>query len=145
MARVKRAIHAKKKRKKVLGLARGYRGAKSRTFSAANEQVMHSLAYSYRDRKARKRDFRRLWIRRINAGARQNGLSYSLLIAGLKAAEVEVNRKMLSELAVTDPEGFGKLCELAKKKIESGEAGVAFPKTVDPVAPVTGSGRVAVK
>src|ERR1700742_540272 len=100
MARVKRAVHAKKKRGEILERAQGYYGNKSRSFRAANEQVMHSLQYAYRDRRARKGDFRQLWIQRINAAARLEGLSYSRLIAGLKAAEVTVDRKILADLAV---------------------------------------------
>lgn len=119
MSRVKRAVHAKKKRKKILDLAKGYRGAKSKNFKAAKEQVLHSLAYSYRDRKARKRDFRSLWIRRINAAARINGLSYSKLISGLKLAEVELDRKILAEVAVSDPDSFSQLADLAKEKLQT--------------------------
>ena len=103
MARVKRAVHAKKHHRAVLEQAQGYYGNKSRSFRAANEQVMHSLQYAYRDRRARKGDFRRLWIQRINAGARQHGMSYSRFISGLKVAGVEVDRKVLADLAVTDP------------------------------------------
>lgn len=117
MARVKRATHAKKKHKKILELAKGYYGSKSRSYRAAKEQVMHSLAYAYRDRRARKRDFRKLWISRINAAARLNGLSYSHFINGLKLAEIEIDRKILSELAVSDPVAFAKLAELAKEKL----------------------------
>ena len=116
MARVKRAVHAKKKHKKVLDRASGYKGAKSRRFRAANEQVMHAMQDSYRDRRARKGEFRRLWIQRINAAARQNGTTYSQLIAGLKAAEVEVDRKMLADMAVNDPAAFAQLAELAAPK-----------------------------
>src|SRR5277367_6455572 len=103
MARVKRSVHAKKHHKAVLDAAKGYYGNRSRTFRAANESVMHSLQYAYRDRRARKGDFRRLWIQRINAGARANGLSYSRLINGLHQAGVQVDRKVLADLAVTDP------------------------------------------
>lgn len=117
MARVKRAVAAKKRRKKILDLAKGYRGAKSKNFKAAKEQVMHSLAYSYRDRKARKGDFRSLWIRRINAAARLNGLTYSRLISGLKLAEVEIDRKILSDMAVSDPDTFTKVADVAKEKL----------------------------
>ena len=115
MARVKRAVHSKKHRRAVLERAQGYYGNKSRSFRAANEQVMHSLQYAYRDRRARKGDFRQLWIQRINAGARLNGLSYSRFIAGLKAAEVEVDRKVLADLAVREPAAFAALVEVAKK------------------------------
>jgi large subunit ribosomal protein L20 len=113
MARVKRAVHGKKHRRAILEQAQGYYGNKSRSFRAANEQVMHSLNYAYRDRRARKGDMRRLWIQRINAATRQNGMSYSRLIAGLKAAEIDVDRKMLADLAVTDSAAFAKLVELA--------------------------------
>jgi large subunit ribosomal protein L20 len=113
MARVKRAVHAKKKHKKVLDRASGYKGAKSRRYRAANEQVMHAMQDAYRDRRARKGEFRRLWIQRINAAARQNGTTYSQLIAGLKAAEVEVDRKMLADMAVNDPAAFAQLVEVA--------------------------------
>src|SRR6059036_4265925 len=102
MARVKRAVHGRKHHRAVLEQAQGYYGNKSRSFKSANEQVMHSLQYAYRDRRARKGDFRQLWIQRINAATRQHGLSYSRFIAGLKAAGVEVDRKMLADLAVTD-------------------------------------------
>ena len=114
MARVKRAVHAKKHHKAILEQAQGYYGNKSRSFRAANEQVMHSLQYAFRDRRARKGDFRQLWIQRINAAARQNGTSYSRLIAGLKAAEVEVDRKVLADLAVSDPTAFAALVKVAE-------------------------------
>lgn len=125
MPRVKRATHAKKKHKKILGLAKGYYGAKSRSYRAAKEQVMHSLAYAYRDRRARKRDFRKLWIARINAAARLNGLSYSHFINGLKLAEVEVDRKILAEMAINDPADFARLAELAKDKLSGQKAASA--------------------
>jgi large subunit ribosomal protein L20 len=114
MARARRAVHAKKSHKKVLERAKGYKGARSRRYKTANEQVMHAMQDSYRDRRSRKRDFRKLWIARINAAARQNGTTYSQLIAGLKAAEVEVDRKMLADLAVSDPDAFSQLVEVAK-------------------------------
>jgi large subunit ribosomal protein L20 len=114
MARVKRAVHAKKSHKKVLNRAKGYKGARSRRFRTANEQVMHAMSDSYRDRRARKRDFRKLWIARINAAARQNGTTYSQMIAGLKAAEVQVDRKMLAEMAVNDPGAFAQMVEVSK-------------------------------
>ncbi len=117
MPRVKRGIQVKKRHKKILSLAKGYYGRKSKTFKAAKEQVMHSLAYSYRDRKARKGEFRRLWIARINAAARLNGLTYSRLISGLKLANIEIDRKLLSDMAVNDPETFAKLASVAKEKI----------------------------
>jgi len=120
MARVKRAVHAKKHHRAVLEQAQGYYGNKSRTFRAANEQVMHSLQYAYRDRRARKGDFRQLWIQRINAATRQHGMSYSRFIAGLKAAGVEVDRKMLADLAVRDAAAFGALVTLASEANSTG-------------------------
>src|ERR1700741_2990098 len=103
MPRVKRSVHARKKRRKVLGQAKGYWGLKSRSYRYAKEQGEHSLVYAYRDRKAKERPFRQLWIIRINAAARQHDLSYNQFIAGLKAAEIELDRKVLAELAVSDP------------------------------------------
>lgn len=116
MARVKRAVHAKKAHKKVLDRAKGYKGARSRRFRTANEQVMQAMQDAYKDRRDRKGQFRRLWIARINAAARQNGMSYSTFMAGLKAAEVEIDRKMLAEMAVSDPQSFASLVELAKSR-----------------------------
>ena len=113
MARVKRAVHGKKHRRAVLEQAQGYYGNKSRSYKAANEQVMHSLQYAYRDRRARKGDFRALWIQRINAAARMEGMSYSRFINGLHEAGVEVDRKVLADLAVTDPPAFAALVKLA--------------------------------
>ncbi len=115
MARVKVGVTARKRHKKILKLAKGYRGARHRQFKKANESVMHSLAYAHRDRRQKKRDFRKLWIARINAAARQNGTTYSRLIAGLNKAGVEINRKMLSDLAIQDPAAFTKLVEVATK------------------------------
>ncbi len=114
MARVKRGINAKKRHKKVLKQAKGYFGAKSKLFRPANQAVMKSLNYAFIGRKLRKRDFRKLWIARINAAARLNGMSYSKFINGLKKANIEVNRKMLSEMAIHDAQGFAKLVEIAK-------------------------------
>ena len=114
MPRVKRSVHAHKKRRKVLEQAKGYWGRKSTHYRYAKEQVEHSLVYAYRDRKARKRDFRRLWIMRINAGARSNGLSYNRFIAGLKAANIELDRKVLADLAISDPAKFSEIAEQAK-------------------------------
>ena len=114
MARVKRGVTARRRHKKVLESAKGYYGNKSRSFRAANEQVMRSGQFAFRDRRARKGEFRRLWIQRINAGCRQHDLSYSRFIAGLGNAGVEVDRKILAELAVSDPAAFGKLVETAK-------------------------------
>lgn len=116
MARVKRAVNAHKKRRKALKLAKGYFGAKSKQYRAASEQVRRSLRYAYIGRKLRKRDFRKLWIARINAAARQNGMSYSRFIAGLKANGVEINRKILADLAVNDAEAFKQLVAVAKKQ-----------------------------
>ncbi|MBE0476920.1 MAG: 50S ribosomal protein L20 [Coriobacteriia bacterium] len=117
MPRVKRAVSAKKKRRTVLGRAKGYYGAKSRSYRVAKEQVQHSLQYAYRDRRNKKREIRRLWIARINAGARVNGMSYSTFMNGLKRAEVGLDRKVLSDMAVNDPASFAKLVELAKEKL----------------------------
>jgi large subunit ribosomal protein L20 len=114
MARVKRSVNAKKKRREVLEAAKGYRGIKKNTYRKAKEQVMRSMTYQYRDRRTRKRDFRRLWIIRINAAARQNGLSYNQLMHGLKLAEIELDRKVLADLAVTDPKAFSVIAEAAK-------------------------------
>ncbi len=114
MARVKRGVHAKKKRRTTMARAKGYYGNKSRSWRSANEQVMHSGNYAYRDRRARKGEFRRLWIQRINAGCRQHDMSYSRFIAGLKAAGVEVDRKVLADLAVHDADAFASLVEVAR-------------------------------
>jgi large subunit ribosomal protein L20 len=119
MARVKRAVHSKKHRRAVLEQAQGYFGNKSRSYRAAHEQVMHSLQYAYRDRRARKGDFRQLWIQRINAAARVHGMSYSRLIAGLRAAGVEVDRKILADLAVRDDAAFGAIVEVAQTALGS--------------------------
>ena len=117
MARVKGGTVSKNRRRKVLKQAKGYFGSKHRLYKTAQEQVFHSGAYAYRDRRQKKRDFRKLWIQRINAAARMNGISYSRLMNGLKLAGVEVNRKMLSEMAIQDPQGFAKLVEVAKAKL----------------------------
>jgi large subunit ribosomal protein L20 len=114
MPRVKRSVASRKKRRKVLGQAKGYWGLKKSSYRYAKEQVDHSLTYAYRDRKNKKRTFRRLWIMRINAGARANGLSYNQFISGLKAADVELDRKVLADLAVADPAKFAELAEQAK-------------------------------
>ena len=115
MPRVKRSIHARKKRRTVLARAKGYYGAKSRSYRAAKEQVQHSLQYAYRDRRNKKREIRRLWITRINAAARINGLSYSVFMNGLKKAGVELDRKVLADMAVNDPTAFAALVEVAKQ------------------------------
>ena len=117
MARVKRAVNAQTKRRVVLEQASGYRGQRSRLYRKAKEQVTHSLTYSYRDRKARKGDFRKLWIQHINAAVRQHGMTYNRFIQGLKAAEVEVDRKILADLAVNDQAAFAALVELAKANL----------------------------
>ena len=117
MPRVKRAVSAHKKRRTVLNRAKGYYGAKSRSYRAAKEQVQHSLQYQYRDRRNKKREVRRLWITRINAAARINGLSYSVFMDGLKKAGVELDRKVLSDMAINDPEAFASLVEVAKKAL----------------------------
>jgi large subunit ribosomal protein L20 len=114
MARVKRSVHAKKKRREVLRKAKGYFGSRSRRYRVAKEQLLHSGQYAYRDRRDRKGQFRRLWIARIGAGARQNGLSYSQLIHGLQRAGVELDRKALADLAVQDPAAFAQLAQTAK-------------------------------
>lgn len=119
MPRVKRGVAGRKKRKDVLKQAKGYYSARGKHFRAAHEQLLHSGTYAYRDRRARKGDFRRLWITRINAAARLNGLSYSRLIAGLRLAEVEVDRKILAELAVNEPEAFAALAEVAKDSLQT--------------------------
>ncbi|KRE77579.1 50S ribosomal protein L20 [Arthrobacter sp. Soil763] len=117
MARVKRAVNAHKKRRVVLERAKGYRGQRSRLYRKAKEQLLHSFVYSYGDRKKKKGDFRRLWIQRINAASRANGLTYNRLIQGLKAAEVEVDRRMLAELAVSDANAFAALVKVAKDSL----------------------------
>ena len=114
MARIKRAVNAQKKKRKMMKLTKGYFGAKSKQYRAASEQVRRSLRYAYIGRKLKKREFRRLWIARINAAARANDISYSKLINGLKVAGININRKMLSELAIADPKAFTALCEKAK-------------------------------
>lgn len=115
MSRVKRGNVARKRRKKILKLAKGFRGSHSKLFRTANQQVMKALRNAYRDRRKRKRDFRRLWITRINAAARSHGLSYSQLTGKLKKADIQLNRKMLAQLAISDPETFGKVVEIARQ------------------------------
>lgn len=117
MARIKGGLNAKKKHNRVLKLAKGYRGARSKQYRVAKQSVMRALASSFAGRKERKRQFRQLWIARINAAARLNGLSYSKFMHGLKLAEIDINRKMLSEMAISDPEGFASLVEVAKSKL----------------------------
>ena len=117
MARVKGSVATRKRRKRILKLAKGYYGAKHRLFKTAKEQVMNSYSYAFRDRRQKKRDFRKLWIARINAAARMNGLSYSKLMHGLKLADIEVNRKMLADIAIADAAAFTALAEEAKKAL----------------------------
>jgi large subunit ribosomal protein L20 len=119
VARVKRAVNAQKKRRATLELASGYRGQRSRLYRKAKEQTLHSLNYAYRDRRARKGDFRRLWVTRINAAARENGVTYNRFIQGIKAAGVEVDRKILADLAVNDAVAFTALAELAKANVNT--------------------------
>ena len=117
MARIKGGLNAKKKHNRVLKLAKGYRGARSKQYRVAKQSVMRALTSSFAGRKEKKRQFRRLWIARINAAARLNGLSYSKFMYGLKLAQIDINRKMLSEMAISDPEGFAALVEVAKSKL----------------------------
>ncbi len=117
MARIKGGLNAKKKHNRILKLAKGYRGARSKQYRVAKQSVMRALTSSYAGRKERKRQFRQLWIARINAAARMNGLSYSKFMHGLKLAEIDINRKMLADMAVYDAEGFAKLAEIAKGKV----------------------------
>ncbi|MDY0088705.1 MAG: 50S ribosomal protein L20 [Coriobacteriia bacterium] len=119
MPRVKRATTAKKKRRTMLAKAKGYYGNKSRSYRAAKEQVQHSQQYAYRDRRNKKREIRRLWITRINAGARQNGMSYSTFMSGLKKAGVGLDRKVLSDMAINDPGAFAKLVEVSKEQVSA--------------------------
>ncbi|MGH3765445.1 MAG: 50S ribosomal protein L20 [Pseudonocardiaceae bacterium] len=130
MARVKRAVNAQKKRRSTLEAASGYRGQRSRLYRKAKEQILHSLQYAYRDRRARKGDFRQLWITRINAAARQNGMTYNRLVQGLRLAEVEVDRKNLAELAVSDPAAFTALVEIARANLPASR-GASAPVAQD--------------
>lgn len=125
MARVKRAVNARKKRRTVLESAKGYRGQRSRLYRKAKEQMLHSMQYAYRDRKDRKGDFRRLWITRINAGARANGITYNRLIQGLRLAGVEVDRKILADLAVNDAAAFTALATTARQAVAAADAGTS--------------------
>ena len=130
MARVKRAVNAQKKRRSTLEAASGYRGQRSRLYRKAKEQILHSLQYAYRDRRARKGDFRQLWITRINAAARQNGMTYNRLVQGLRIAGVEVDRKNLAELAVSDPGAFTALVEIARANLPASR-GASAPTARD--------------
>ncbi|MDT4906417.1 MAG: large subunit ribosomal protein [Pseudonocardiales bacterium] len=135
MARVKRAVNAHKKRREVLEKASGYRGQRSRLYRKAKEQLLHSATYEYRDRKKRKGDFRQLWITRINAAARENGMTYNRLIQGLKAAGVEVDRKVLADIAVTDAAAFAALVEVARAAVpETRGASKAGSPSASPAA-----------
>jgi large subunit ribosomal protein L20 len=118
MARVKKGVNAHKRHKKVIKLAKGYRGSNSKLFRPANQAVIKALSHAYKGRKLRKRDFRKLWIARINAAARSNGMSYSKFIYGLKKAGVQINRKMLSEIAINDEKGFSELIDIAKTNVQ---------------------------
>ncbi|TEX52184.1 MAG: 50S ribosomal protein L20 [Actinomycetales bacterium mxb001] len=122
MARVKRAVNAHKKRREVLEQASGYRGQRSRLYRKAKEQVTHSLVYAYNDRKDRKGDFRRLWIQRINAAVRARGMTYNRFIQGLKAADIQVDRRMLAEMAVNDPKAFDAVVDIARKALPASAA-----------------------
>lgn len=118
MPRAKSSVVSRNRHRKILKLAKGYRGAKSKLYRVANQQVMKSLVYAYRDRRVKKRDFRKLWIARINAAARMKGISYSRLMNGLKLAGIDINRKLLADMAVNDSQAFGQLVEMAKAKIQ---------------------------
>lgn len=145
MPRTRNSSVTRQRRKKVLKMARGYRGPKSKCFKPANEQVLHSLSYAYRDRRARKGDFRKLWIARINAAAREHGMSYSRFISGLKSAGVEVDRKILAEMALSDPEAFGQLVAVAAASGEADQApkSKAAPGKVDEKEGATRGGELA--
>ena len=135
MARVKRAVNAHKKRRVILERAKGYRGQRSRLYRKAKEQLLHSFVYSYGDRKKKKGDFRRLWIQRINAASRANGLTYNRLIQGLKAAEIEVDRRMLAELAVSDANAFAALVKIAKDSLPADTSAPAVQAVQAEAAP----------
>jgi large subunit ribosomal protein L20 len=130
VARVKRAVNAQKKRRSTLEAASGYRGQRSRLYRKAKEQILHSLQYAYRDRRARKGDFRQLWITRINAAARQNGMTYNRLVQGLRIAEIDVDRKILAELAVSDSAAFTALVEIARANLPASR-GASSPAARD--------------
>ncbi|MBK5091942.1 MAG: 50S ribosomal protein L20 [Actinobacteria bacterium] len=132
MPRTKHSVATRRRRKKVMKIARGYRGAKSRSYKSANEQVMHSLQYAYRDRRARKSDFRKLWISRINAAARERGMPYNKFMSGLRNAGVEIDRKVLADLAVHDPEAFGQLVDVAAGKPAKKPASKPQAKAANP-------------
>ncbi|GAA4041363.1 MULTISPECIES: 50S ribosomal protein L20, sunset domain variant [Arthrobacter] len=144
MARVKRAVNAHKKRRVVLERAKGYRGQRSRLYRKAKEQLLHSFVYSYGDRRKKKGDFRRLWIQRINAASRANGLTYNRLIQGLKAAEVEVDRRMLAELAVSDANAFAALVKVAKDSLPADTSAPAAKAEAAPAAKTAPAVKAAV-
>ncbi len=134
MPRVKRSVHGRKKRREILAQAKGYYGARSRRYRVAKEQVMHSLAYAYRDRRDRKGEFRRLWISRIGAAARSEGLSYSSFLHGLREAGLELDRKILADLAVRDPRAFSSLAEAARAGLERRRPGARTTRSAGPAA-----------
>jgi large subunit ribosomal protein L20 len=143
MARTARSVHARKKRRKVLEQAKGYRGTKHSSYKRAKEQVWKSGVYAYEGRKQRKRDFRALWIQRINAGAREHGLSYSRLIHGLRLAEIDLDRKILADLAATEPEIFGAIVAQAKNALDGKpvDRRVEVERTTEPELPISSAGR----
>jgi large subunit ribosomal protein L20 len=143
MARTTRSVHARKKRRKVLEQAKGYRGTKHSSYKRAKEQVWKSGVYAYEGRKQRKRDFRALWIQRINAGAREHGLSYSRLVHGLRLAEVDLDRKILADLAVTEPEIFGAIVAQAKNALDGRpvDRQVEVERSTEPEQPISSAGR----
>lgn len=143
MARTARSVHARKKRRKVLEQAKGYRGTKHSSYKRAKEQVWKSGVYAYEGRKQRKRDFRALWIQRINAGAREHGLSYSRLIHGLRLAEVDLDRKILADLAVTEPQIFGAIVAQAKNALDGKpvDRQVEVERSAEPEQPISSTGR----
>jgi large subunit ribosomal protein L20 len=145
MARTTRSVHARKKRRKVLEQAKGYRGTKHSSYKRAKEQVWKSGVYAYEGRKQRKRDFRTLWIQRINAGAREHGLSYSRLIHGLRLAEVDLDRKILADLAVTEPEIFGAIVAQAKNALDGKpvDQRVEVERSTEPEQPISSAGRTS--
>jgi large subunit ribosomal protein L20 len=145
VARVKRAVNAQKKRRVVLERASGYRGQRSRLYRKAKEQLLHSFVYSYGDRKKKKGDFRRLWIQRINAASRANGLTYNRLIQGLKAAEVEVDRRMLAELAVSDANAFAALVQIAKDSLPADTSAPAVTAEAAPAPKANAAKKPAAK
>jgi large subunit ribosomal protein L20 len=146
MPRTKNSVATRRRRKKVIKMARGYRGPKSKSFKSANEQVMHSLQYAYRDRRARKGDFRKLWISRINAAARERGMSYNKFMSGLRTAGVEIDRKVLADIAVHDPGAFSQLVDVAGGKAENtAESRAKAANSVTPPKPAESELRASEK